>query len=53
MLLTFKLEEQEVNEDNQWTGILNAVRWAVWSTYHTTLQATPGQLVFGCDMVFN
>jgi hypothetical protein len=25
----------------------------VWSTYHRTLQKTPGQLVFGWDMIFN
>ena len=54
MLRTFELEEQEVDKDDPWTGILNAVGWAVRSTYHhTTLQATPGQLVFGRDMVFN
>ena len=27
--------------------------FAVHSTYHTTLQKTPGQLVFGRDMIFN
>ena len=27
--------------------------FAVRSTYHTTLKKTPGQLVFGCDMIFN
>ena len=53
MLRTFELEEREVNEDDPWTGILNAVGWAVRSTYHTILRATPGQLVFGRDMVFN
>jgi hypothetical protein len=25
----------------------------VQSTFHTTLQNTPGQLVFGCDMILN
>jgi hypothetical protein len=34
-----------------WGGILAAVAFALGSTYHTTLQATPGQLVFGRDMV--
>jgi hypothetical protein len=30
-----------------------AVAFALRSTYHTTLQAMPGQLVFGRDMVLN
>ena len=53
MIRTFELEERDINEDDPWTGILNAVAWAVRSTYHTTLRATPGHLVFGRDMVFN
>jgi len=32
---------------------LNAAAFAIRSTYHTTLKATPGQLVFGRDMIFN
>jgi hypothetical protein len=27
--------------------------FAVRATYHTTLQATPMQLVFGCDAILN
>ena len=27
--------------------------FALRSTYHTTLRATPGQLVFGRDMILN
>ncbi len=36
MLRTFELEEREVNKEDPWTVILNAVRWAVQSTYHTS-----------------
>ena len=36
-----------------WKGILSATAFAVQSTFHTTLQQTPGQLVFGRDMIFN
>jgi hypothetical protein len=36
-----------------WGGILAAIAFALRSTYHMTLQATPGQLVFGRDMVLN
>jgi hypothetical protein len=34
-------------------GILTAVVFALCSTYHTTLRAMPGQLVFGRDMILN
>jgi hypothetical protein len=30
--------------------IVDPVKWALDSTYHTTLEATPGQLAFGRDM---
>ena len=52
MIRTFDLEN--VDEDDPWGGILAATSFAVRSTYHTTLKATPpGQLVFGRDMIFN
>ena len=53
LIRTFELEELELDEDNPFTGILSAVSWAIRSMYHTTLQATPGQLVFGRDMILN
>ena len=43
----FDLEENYVEEDNPWKGILSTTAFAVRSTYHTTLKHTPGQLVFG------
>ena len=33
--------------NNPWSGILAATMFAVRATYHTTLQASPIQLVFG------
>ena len=53
MIRSFEIEEKEIDETDPWTGILTAAAWAIRSTYHTTLQATPGQLVFGRDMVWN
>ena len=50
-LRTFELESATLNEDNPWTPYLALVAWAVCSTYHTILNATPGQLIFGRDMV--
>jgi hypothetical protein len=36
-----------------WEGVLSAVSKAVRSTVHTTLQATPSQLVFSRDAILN
>ena len=35
------------------TGILSATAFAIRTTYHTTLKKSPGQLVFGRDMILN
>jgi putative transposase len=51
MLRTFELEERELDENNPWAEFLSAVAFAIRSTYHTTLEATPAQLVFGRDMI--
>ena len=53
MVRTFELEDTYMDEDDPWAGTLAATAFAVRSTCHTTLQATPGQLVFGRDMIFN
>ena len=41
-----------VNND-PWSGILAATMFAVRATYHTTLQASPMQLVFGRDVILS
>ena len=50
-LRTFELKERELNEKDPWTPFLQAACFAIRSTYHTTLGATPAQLVFGRDML--
>jgi transposase InsO family protein len=50
---TFDLESNYLDEDDPWKGNLSATAFAVRSTFHTSLQSTPGQLVFGTDMIFN
>ena len=50
-LRTFELEERELDEENPFEPFVTATAYAIRSTYHTTLQATPGQLVFGRDMI--
>jgi hypothetical protein len=42
-----------LDDNDPWKEILSATAFAVQSTFHTTLQNTPGQLVFGCDMILN
>jgi transposase InsO family protein len=51
MLHTFELETYDFDDLDPWGEILASVAWAIHSTYHTTLDATPGQLVFGRDMI--
>jgi transposase InsO family protein len=53
IIQTFELESNYLDEDDPWKGILSATAFAVRSTFHTSLQSTPGQLVFGRDMIFN
>ena len=36
-----------------WKGIISAVIFAMQSTVHTTMQATPMQLMFGHDAIMN
>ena len=47
------LDPSSIDEDDPWAGILAAVAFAIRATYHTTRQASPGQLVFGRDMIWN
>jgi len=53
MLRTFELQDIDLDERAPWKGVLSAVMFALRATYHTTLQATPMQLVFGRDAMLN
>ena len=53
IIRTFELQENYLDEDDPWAGVLSAAAFAVRATYHTMLQKTPGQLVFGRDMILN
>ena len=53
MLRTQDLDNQVFDYINPWGHILSSVAWAVRSSYHSVLEATPAQLVFGRDMVVN
>jgi len=51
ILRTFELQHANKTEDID--GILAATMFAVRATYHTTLKATPAQLIFGRDAILN
>ncbi|GFH49966.1 hypothetical protein CTEN210_06442 [Chaetoceros tenuissimus] len=53
MIKTKQLDSYEFDYIDPWGPILSSVGWAVRASYHSTLQATPAQLVFGRDMMFN
>ena len=53
MLRTRELKDHTFDEIGPWGSILHAIAWGINSTYHTTTQASLGQLVFGRDILFN
>jgi transposase InsO family protein len=53
IIRTFELQDNYLDEEDPWKGILSATAFAVRATYHATLQKSPGQSVFGRDMIFN
>jgi hypothetical protein len=54
LIRSFQLQDKPCYDlDDHWGGILMAIAFALRSMYHTTLQAMPGQLIFGRDMVLN
>lgn len=52
MIYTFQVQDSEIFE-NPDKSILESVSFAVKAPVHTTLHATPCQLVFGRDQLFN
>jgi hypothetical protein len=50
-LRTFELQERELDATDPWSAFLASAVFAIRSTHHTTLGASPGQLVFGHDML--
>jgi hypothetical protein len=53
MIRSFQIGQLNVDEKDPWSGVLSATMFATRATYHTTLQATPAQLVFGRDAIMN
>lgn len=54
MIRTMRVHTREdLDVKEPWNGILAAIAFAVRATVHTTTQATPMQLVYGRDAIFN
>jgi hypothetical protein len=54
IIRTFEIQSSDdLDENDPWSGILSATMFAIRATFHTTLQATPAQLVFGRDAIMN
>ena len=53
MLRTHDLNNHDFDELDPWGSILQEIAWVIRSIHHTTNKASPGQLVFGRDMLFN
>ena len=47
-----KVESDVTGDEDPFDGILAATAFAIRATYHTSLEASPGQLVFRRDMLF-
>jgi hypothetical protein len=52
-LRTAEIDGREMDEKDPWGPFVSSAAYAIRSTFHTTLKATPGQLVFGRDMVLS
>jgi hypothetical protein len=48
-----RLHEFEFDQQNPWSQILANCAWAISSTIHSVINATPAQIVFGRDMLFD
>ena len=53
MLRTSKLDMAKTITLDDVNVFLDNAAWAIRSTYHTVLKASPGAAIFGRDMLFN
>ncbi len=53
MLRTSELNKAETITHDDVNVFLDNVAWAICSTYHTVLKASPGAAIFGCNMLFD
>jgi hypothetical protein len=53
MLRTAVLDMADSATPNDADVFLDNAAWAICSTYHAVLKASPGAAIFGCNMLFN
>jgi hypothetical protein len=53
MLRTSELDMAEMVKPSDIDVFLSDAVWAICSTYHTVLKASPGAAIFGRDMLFD
>ncbi len=53
VLRTAELDMAESVTPKDANVFLDNVAWAIYSTYHTVLKASPGAAIFRCDMLFD
>ncbi len=53
MLRTAELDMAKTVTPNDVDVFLDNAAWAICSTYHTVLKASPGAEIFGCDMLLD
>jgi hypothetical protein len=53
MLHTAELDMANSVTLNDVDVFLDNAAWAICSTYHMVLKASPGAAIFGCDMLFD
>ena len=53
MLRSYDLDNQELDAIDLIGEYLANIAREVWCTYHTTLEAMPGQLVYSWDMILD
>jgi hypothetical protein len=53
MIRTQQLEDQVLDYVDPFGEFPASIAWAIRSSYHRMLEATPAQLVFGRNMIFN
>ena len=53
MLRTAEIDMADSVDASDIDTLLTNVAWAICSTYHTVLKASPGAAIFGRDMLFD
>ena len=51
MLRCKNISNLDLEEDDPWTALLSSIAFAMRATHHTTIGASPAQVVFGRDMI--